>query len=63
MREARIVRAAKRVDTAEKNLTRARADFWQAVADANENGLSLSEIGRLLGVSRQRVQRIIAQRP
>jgi len=50
------VQASKRLREAEEKLERARSEFYAAVRGAHEVGVSLSEIARTLGVTRQAAQ-------
>lgn len=54
-----ILRAAERVRDAEEALLARREEYRQAIALAHDDGVSLSAIGRELGVTRQRVKQII----
>lgn len=54
-----IVRAAERVRDTEGVLGQRREEYRQAITLAYDSGVSLASIGRELGVSRQRVKRII----
>jgi hypothetical protein len=56
---AAIQTAAESVRMAETDLARRRADYRRAIADAHAAGVSLAAIGRELGITRQRVKRII----
>jgi DNA-directed RNA polymerase sigma subunit (sigma70/sigma32) len=51
--------AAEAVRTAERDLASKRAAYRKAVADAHEAGVTLAALGTELGVTRQRVRRII----
>jgi DNA-directed RNA polymerase specialized sigma24 family protein len=54
-----ILRASERVRAAEATLGQRREDYREAIAAAHSAGVSLAAIGRALGVTRQRVKRII----
>jgi hypothetical protein len=57
---ARIIQARSQLESAERDVDRARAAFYRAVASAyDDHGVSLSAIGRELGVSRQRVRALV----
>jgi hypothetical protein len=51
--------AAQRVTDAESDLSAARRDYWKALSNAHKGGVSLATLGRELGVTRQRIKRII----
>lgn len=55
----RLERAAARARKAEDDLAEARAQLRQALADARDEGASISELARRLGVSRQRVYALL----
>jgi exonuclease VII small subunit len=55
----RLERAAARTRKAEDDLAEARARLRQALADARNEGASISELARRLGVSRQRVYALL----
>lgn len=54
-----ILRASQRVREADARLDQRREEYRQAIARAYEAGVPLAAIGRELGVTRQRVKRII----
>src|SRR4051794_199185 len=56
---ARVVRAAKARERAKDDLTEAQRNFARVVSEAHEAGESYTAIGRVLGVTRQRVAQII----
>jgi Homeodomain-like domain len=56
----RVKWAVERLDRAEGELEAARQERQEALRAAHDAGMSLAELGRFLGVSRQRVARIIA---
>jgi hypothetical protein len=56
---ARREEAAERVREAEQGLTSARYDLREAMRAARGAGASFSAIGRRLGITRQRVQRVL----
>jgi hypothetical protein len=60
--QRRILRARERVEKAESDLERARADFRQAIRDAHDASEPLVAIGRLLGITRQRVSQLMRER-
>jgi hypothetical protein len=52
---ARILEARSRLEAAERETDKRRAAFYRAIARAHdEHGISLAEIGRTLGITRQR---------
>jgi DNA-directed RNA polymerase specialized sigma24 family protein len=51
--------AARKVERAETALAAARAQLRAEIATAYKSGVSISEIGRQLGISRQRAQQIV----
>lgn len=53
---AAILAASRRVTEAESAVAQARAEFRRSIATAYASGVSLTEIGRALGISRQRVK-------
>jgi DNA-directed RNA polymerase sigma subunit (sigma70/sigma32) len=55
----RLQTAVRRVSTAEEGLASARAELRAAMIGAHQEGLTLSEIGRIVGVTRQRVRQVI----
>jgi hypothetical protein len=57
------VRVAKRLRQAEERLDHARREFYAAVRAAHAAGVSLSEIARTLGVTRQAAQGWIKRSP
>jgi DNA-directed RNA polymerase sigma subunit (sigma70/sigma32) len=57
----RILRAHASLEQLEARVRAARADYRTAIQDAVEAGGTMSEIGRLLGVTRQRVAQILAE--
>ncbi len=58
-RLAKVRQTKQRLDAAERDTRTAREAFRQAIADAQNAGVSLTAIGKELGVSRQRVYRIM----
>jgi hypothetical protein len=56
----RLKRAVERLDREEGELEAARQERQEALRAAHDAGISLAELGRFLGFSRQRVARIIA---
>ena len=56
---ARLLRAFQRVRRAEEELERARQEFYAEVMAARGAAASLSAMGRALGVSRQRMQKLV----
>jgi DNA-directed RNA polymerase specialized sigma24 family protein len=54
-----VLRAYKKALDALQRLDRARRDFRSALLDAHEAGASKTELGRALGVSRQRVDEVL----
>ncbi len=56
---ARVARALDAVRSAETTLDRARAEFVDALTEAHNAGASYGLLGRVVGLSRQRVARII----
>jgi hypothetical protein len=56
---AAVTRAADELRAAEGDLERARKRFRQALREAHEAGAPHSMLGRLLGLSRQRIAQII----
>ena len=59
----RLEAAVRRVGAAEQGLAKARADVRAAMIAAREAEMSLTEIGNLAGVSRQRVKQLIEREP
>jgi DNA invertase Pin-like site-specific DNA recombinase len=59
----RLERAAARARKAEDDLAEARAQLRQALAEAKDEGASISELARRLGVSRQRVYALLNDSP
>lgn len=57
----RVRKAAETAAAAEASRQQAREDLRQAVVDAHQGGHSYTAIGRLLGVSRQRVAELVQQ--
>jgi DNA-directed RNA polymerase sigma subunit (sigma70/sigma32) len=56
----RIREARSQLEAAEREVDRARAAFYRAIASAyDDDGISLSAIGRELSVSRQRVRALV----
>jgi DNA-binding transcriptional regulator LsrR (DeoR family) len=57
---ARVREARSQLEAAERDVDHARAAFYRAIAAAyDDHGISLSAIGRELGVSRQRVRALV----
>jgi DNA-directed RNA polymerase sigma subunit (sigma70/sigma32) len=56
-----VLRAYKKALDALQRLDRARRAFRSALLDAHEAGATKAELGRALGVSRQRVDEILAR--
>jgi hypothetical protein len=56
---AAVNRAAAELREAEDGIARARQEFRRAIAEAHEAGASYGLIGRQVGLSRQRVARIV----
>ena len=56
-----VLRAYKKALDALQRLDRARRDFRSALLDAYEAGASKTELGRALGVSRQRVDEVLTR--
>lgn len=72
-REAQLQRLAEKWDKAraeyeraieqeEERLRRARLDLRDALATAHDEGASLSELGAVLGVSRQRAHQLLREK-
>jgi DNA-directed RNA polymerase specialized sigma24 family protein len=57
----RVRKAAAKADAAEASRQEAREQLRQAVVEAHEGGHSYTAIGRVLGVSRQRVAELVQQ--
>jgi exonuclease VII small subunit len=57
--KARFQRAANRYRKAEETMESARAELRAAMAEAQEEGVTLQAMADTLGVSRQRVYRIL----
>jgi len=57
----RVRKAAETAATAEASRHQAREDLRRAVVEAHQGGHSYTAIGRVLGVSRQRVAEIVQQ--
>ena len=57
----KVLRRFRDADQALQRLDRARRAFRQAVLNAHEAGANKSELGRILNVSRQRVDEILAR--
>jgi DNA-directed RNA polymerase sigma subunit (sigma70/sigma32) len=55
----RLEAAVRRVQQAEKELANSRSALRSAIIAAHRAGMSLTEIGVIVGVSRQRVKQII----
>jgi hypothetical protein len=55
----RVVQARARVDALEGDLAKARRAYHAAIVAAHDEGVSMAELGRLVGVSRQRVAELI----
>jgi hypothetical protein len=60
--ETQLARAAKRYRDAQARLEDERAALQAALVDARAAGMTLDAIGAVLGVSRQRVLRMLAER-
>lgn len=58
----RIKHALRKVERAEQALDQARSEFRDEIQYALEHGETLSSVGRLLGVTRQRVAAIAKRR-
>jgi hypothetical protein len=56
-----VLRANKKALDALQRLDRARRNFRSTLLDAHEAGASKAELGRALGVSRQRVDEVLAR--
>lgn len=56
---AKVRKAADRVRQAEEALARERAAFRATLAEVHENGVTLTRIGKELGVTRQRVYALL----
>lgn len=56
-----MLRAYAKALNALQRLDRARRDFRSALLDAHEAGASKAELGRALGLSRQRVDEVLAR--
>ena len=56
-----VLRAYKKALDALQRLDRARRDFRSALLTAHEAGASMAELARALGVSRQRVDEVLAR--
>jgi hypothetical protein len=56
-----VLRAYKKALDALQRLDRARRTFRSTLLDAHEAGASKAELGRALGVSRQRVDEVLAR--
>jgi hypothetical protein len=57
----RLQKAARRVQQAEEGLASARAELRVAIREASDAGISLSAIGRELGITRQRVKQLLEE--
>ena len=57
----RVRKAAEKAEAAEASRQEAREQLRQAVVAAHEGGHSYTAIGRVLGVSRQRVAELVQQ--
>ena len=57
----RVRKAAEKAEAAEASRQEAREQLRQAVVEAHEGGHSYTAIGRVLGVSRQRVAELVQQ--
>jgi hypothetical protein len=57
------VRVAQRLRQAEESLDHTRREFYASVREAHAAGVSLSEIARTLGVTRQAAQGWIKRSP
>lgn len=55
---AAVLRASQRVKRAEVGLSEARTELYEAVRAAQAADVSLSEMARALGVTRQAVQKM-----
>ena len=58
---AKMVQTAKRVSRLEAELAQAREQLRSDVAKAHESGESVSEIARLLGVTRARIYQLLGR--
>jgi DNA-binding transcriptional regulator LsrR (DeoR family) len=56
-----VLRAYRKALEALQRLDRARRDFRSTLLDAHEAGASKAELGRALGLSRQRVDEVLAR--
>jgi DNA-directed RNA polymerase sigma subunit (sigma70/sigma32) len=56
-----VLRAYQQALTALQRLDRARVKFRSTLLDAQEAGATKSELGRALGISRQRVDEVLAR--
>jgi hypothetical protein len=55
----RLERATKRYRSAQSTLDEARVELHAAMVQAREEGMTLDGMGRVIGVSRQRVLRML----
>jgi hypothetical protein len=55
-----LQRASRRVRDTESRLNAQRDDLRGAILDARNAGVTISEIARVVGISRQRAQRLVA---
>jgi hypothetical protein len=58
---AAVAEASQRLDEAEKELDARRKDLRDALTAAHEAGATYALLGRVIGTSRQYVQRVIAE--
>jgi len=61
----RLEAAVRRVQNAESELAKSRSALRSAIVAAHRAGLNLTEIGLIVGVSRQRVKQVLdaSERP
>lgn len=59
---AAVVKANERVRKADEHLATMRVELYETVRQAQAEGVSLSEIARTLGVTRQAVQQMARRR-
>jgi hypothetical protein len=55
----RLLRAAQRVEKAERQLEQARLELYEEIRSAHAQGASLSAMARALNVTRQRMQKLM----